>query len=165
MVREFYDELIFRFLARFSSFLMMICFDARYSTNIIYGFLRIILYRFYVGLIFFMHNNPIQNFETSKISLLFLVRLGSISGKLWNIKNLVSILVRLVSAEQRNRLFESHCYAQLRLSHDSQESSFVDSRATFFGSLWCHEHVPCTCHARAPLSLSCFVSVCVERLV
>ncbi len=37
------------------------------------------------------------------------------------------------------------CYAQLRHSHDSPESSFVDSSASFFGSLWRHEHVPCTC--------------------
>ncbi len=37
------------------------------------------------------------------------------------------------------------CHAQLRLSHDSGESSFVDSCASFFGSLWRHEHVQCTC--------------------
>ncbi len=29
----------------------------------------------------------------------------------------------------------STCYAQLRLSHDSRESSYVDSRASCFGSL------------------------------
>ncbi len=39
----------------------------------------------------------------------------------------------------------SNCYAQLCLSHDSLESSFVDSHASFFGSLWCQEQVPCTC--------------------
>ncbi len=39
----------------------------------------------------------------------------------------------------------SMCYAQLRLSHDSWESSCVDSLASLFGSLWCHEHVLCTC--------------------
>ncbi len=36
------------------------------------------------------------------------------------------------------------CYAQLHLSHDPRESSFIDSHASFFGSLWRHEHVPCT---------------------
>ncbi len=40
---------------------------------------------------------------------------------------------------------EGECYSQLHLSHDSQEYSFVDSCASFFGSLWCHEHVSCTC--------------------
>ncbi len=41
--------------------------------------------------------------------------------------------------------FWVRCCAQLRLSHDSQESSFVGSRASFFGTLWRHEHAPCTC--------------------
>ncbi len=40
---------------------------------------------------------------------------------------------------------EGECYTQLRLSHDSQESPFVDSCAYFFDSLWHHEHVLCTC--------------------
>ncbi len=37
------------------------------------------------------------------------------------------------------------CYAPLCLSHNSQESSFVDSHTSFFGSLRHHEHMPCTC--------------------
>ncbi len=40
---------------------------------------------------------------------------------------------------------EGECYAQFHLSHDSQESSSVDSNASFFGSLWHYEHMPCTC--------------------
>ncbi len=58
---------------------------------------------------------------------------------------------------------EGECYAQLHLSHDSQESSFVNSNASFFGSLWCHEHVLCTCHACAmhmPHCPSLVLSLC-----
>ncbi len=51
-----------------------------------------------------------------------------------------------------------NCYVQLRLSHDSWESSLVDSRASWFGSLWRHGHVPCT----HPFILSlCVLNACL----
>ncbi len=55
------------------------------------------------------------------------------------------ILYQLLGLSFLLRIIKSLCYSQLRLLHDSQESSFVDSCASLFGSLWRHEHVPCTC--------------------
>ncbi len=52
--------------------------------------------------------------------------------------------------------WEGECYAQLCLSQDSQESSFVDSCSSFYGSLWCHVHMPCMCSFIPLLFCHCF---------
>ncbi len=80
---------------------------------------------------------------------------------LWDIQILVACsLVLNWSPLLNNR---NICYAQLRLSCDPQEFSSVDSHASFFGSLWGHEHMPCMCPL--VLLLFCLCVHCTPCLV
>ncbi len=73
--------------------------------------------------------------------------------------SLRSTSIRYKASEE----YSAHCYAQLRLSQDSQESSVVDFCASLFGSLWCHGHMPCTC--TLIFLLFCFCVCCTSFLV
>ncbi len=92
------------------------------------------------------------------ISVLFLcIITASYRQVVWKVLKRTFLQTCRFAQRVSNLLVGSMCYAQLRLFHDSWESSYVDSRASLKSSLWCNEHVLCT----SPFVLLLF-SLCVH---
>ncbi len=89
----------------------------------------------------------------SQLDYLFLVVSQKLRGNIntsiqgWKWIHIISVI--------KNVKISSWCCAHLRLSQDSQESYFVVSCSSFYGSLWCHEHMPYTCPLVPPLFCPC----------
>ncbi len=78
---------------------------------------------------------------TSDVGMLVIERKQSLAKKDPLVKSIHGDMVVAICSSKLFEALNQHssgitCYAQLHCSHDYQESAFVDSNASFFGSLW-----------------------------